>query len=110
MRAGAFCRIHSATNLGESDGSAPVLGDGVYIGPGAVLYGGISVGRGSVVGANAVVGKDIPENSLAVGAPASVRPIGGAYGRSMPTHIIRALFEYENARNQGRCHSSGSNK
>ncbi|ASR01955.1 Serine acetyltransferase [Gordonia rubripertincta] len=110
VRAGAFCRIHSATNLGESGGSAPVLGDGVYVGPGAVLYGGISVGSGSVVGANAVVNKDVAENSLVVGAPASVRPTGTAYVRSMPAHIIRALAAYEEAVNQSPCHSNGSDE
>ncbi|NKS98697.1 hypothetical protein GS498_19680 [Rhodococcus hoagii] len=41
------------------NGAAPQLGDGVYVGPGAVLYGGIKLGSGAVVGANSVVHKDV---------------------------------------------------
>ena len=35
---------------------------------------GVVLGAGSAVGANAVVTKDVPENSIAVGIPAKVRP------------------------------------
>jgi serine O-acetyltransferase len=39
VRVGSYCRIHSATNIGVHGGSAPTLGDFVYVGPGAVVYG-----------------------------------------------------------------------
>ncbi|WP_372512438.1 hypothetical protein [Gordonia aquimaris] len=94
VRAGWFCRIHSATNLGESEGAAPCLGDGVYIGPGAVLYGAVTVGSGSVIGANSVVNRNVPANSLAVGSPAQVRPIGSAYEKVMPATIIAGIRKY----------------
>ena len=48
-----------------------VIGDGCWIGENACII-GASVGRNSVIGANAVVTRDIPEYSVAVGAPAVV--------------------------------------
>jgi serine O-acetyltransferase len=72
VRVGKYCRIHSATNLGEQDGEAPVLGDLVYIGPGAVIYGRTVVGDRSVVGANAVVRGSFPAGVTVAGAPARV--------------------------------------
>lgn len=71
-RIGAYCRIHSGTNIGTAGGGVPVIGDFVYIGPGAVLYGDIKVGDGAVVGANAVVNSDVPPGVTVAGAPARV--------------------------------------
>lgn len=42
------------------------------IGTGALLMPGITVGEGAIVGANAMVTKDIPSWSLALGSPAKV--------------------------------------
>jgi len=53
--------------------SAPVtIEDNVWIGEGAVVLKGITIGKGSIVGANAVITKDIPENSIVAGIPAKV--------------------------------------
>lgn len=46
--------------------------DEVWIGGGAIILPGVTVGRGSVVGAGAVVTRDIPPFSVAVGSPARV--------------------------------------
>lgn len=62
-----------ATQRGEKAG-APVIGDNVYIGPGARLIGAIHIGNNVAIGANAVVSKDLPDNAVAVGLPA--RSIG----------------------------------
>jgi serine O-acetyltransferase len=50
----------------------PTIEAGVDIGCGAVLLGNITVGTGSMIGANAVVLKDVPPRSVAVGVPARV--------------------------------------
>lgn len=50
----------------------PVLGDRVYVGPGAKIFGAIRIGNDVAIGANAVVTKDIPDNAVAVGIPAKV--------------------------------------
>ncbi len=48
------------------------IGDGVWIGAGALILGGVNIGKGAIIGAGAVVTKDIPPNVIAVGVPAKV--------------------------------------
>ncbi|CUR57636.1 putative Serine acetyltransferase [metagenome] len=60
---------------GNDNYGPPRLGNNVYIGAGAKLIGNITVGDNVRIGANAVVTRDIPSNSVAVGVPAVVRPI-----------------------------------
>ncbi len=50
----------------------PTLGNGVVIGAGAKVLGPISIGAGAKVGSNAVVVKDVPAGSTAVGNPARI--------------------------------------
>lgn len=71
-RIGKYCRIHSATNIGSTPSGVPVIGDYVYIGPGAVIYGPVTVGDRAVIGANAVVNKDVPAGVTVAGAPARI--------------------------------------
>ena len=52
----------------------PTIGDNVTIGAGAKVLGPVTIGEGSAVGANAVVTKDVPPHSIAVGIPAKIRP------------------------------------
>ena len=50
-----------------------VIGDNVYIGPGAKLFGPIQIGDNTVIGANAVVNKSFKEgNCTIVGVPAEI--------------------------------------
>jgi len=44
----------------------PIIGDDVYIAPGAKIFGKISIGNNVKIGANAVIHKDIPDNSVVV--------------------------------------------
>jgi serine O-acetyltransferase len=53
---------------------APQIGDRVDIGAGACILGPIRVGNDVAIGANAVVLTDVPDNSIAVGVPAVIRP------------------------------------
>lgn len=50
----------------------PTLEDGTVIGVGASVLGAITIGRGARVGGGAVVVKDVPPYSTAVGVPARV--------------------------------------
>lgn len=50
----------------------PTVGDGVVIGAGAKVLGPITVGAGAKVGSNAVVVKDVPAGTTAVGNPARI--------------------------------------
>lgn len=71
-RFGAWCTIHTSTNIGERNGSAPVGGESVYIGPGAILYGGITIGDRVMIGANSVLNSDVPSGVSVAGAPARI--------------------------------------
>ena len=48
----------------------PTLEDGVVVGVGAAILGAITVGRGAKIGAGAVVLRDVPPHTTAVGVPA----------------------------------------
>lgn len=48
------------------------VGDGSWLGIGVAVLPGVTIGRGCVVGANAVVTRDVPDYSIAVGVPARV--------------------------------------
>ena len=53
--------------------------DDVWFGVGAIVLDGVTIGKGSVIGAGAVVTRDIPPYSVAVGVPAKVvKKRGGA--------------------------------
>ncbi|WP_255192404.1 acyltransferase [Natronobeatus ordinarius] len=53
----------------------PTLEEHVSIGANATVLPGVTVGRGSFVAAGAVVTEDVPEETLAVGAPARHNPL-----------------------------------
>lgn len=71
---GKNCNISQGVAVGISNSrvrpGCPVLGDNVYIGPGAKVFGGIHVGSDVAIGANCVVTRDVPDHSVVVGVPA----------------------------------------
>jgi serine O-acetyltransferase len=74
---GDNCRIRNGVVVGlrrVEEKSAPTIGNNVDIGAGAKLLGPIRIGDNVLIGANAVVLSDVPDNSIAVGVPAVVRP------------------------------------
>lgn len=73
-RIGGGCTVNSCVNIGAHRGGAPVIGEGVYIGPGAKLFGPIEIADGVRVGANAVVCRSclLPGATL-LGVPAEVK-------------------------------------
>lgn len=79
---GQNVRMH-AENHNYSDDKIPIRSQGVthsgivvkdncWLGAGVVVLDGVTIGSGCVIGANALVTKDIPDNSVAVGSPAKV--------------------------------------
>jgi acetyltransferase-like isoleucine patch superfamily enzyme len=75
---GIFDIYHSYQNATQPIHEQPVftapvkIGDNTLIGMGAVVQPGVTIGRNCLIGANAVVVRDIPDYSVAVGAPARV--------------------------------------
>jgi serine O-acetyltransferase len=74
-RIGTNCRMHACVNIGASGGEiqGPILGDNVYIAPGAKIFGNIKIPNNTAIGANAVVNKSFEnENTIIAGIPAKV--------------------------------------
>lgn len=98
-------------NLNKFDGTkmdkmAPIkIGNNVYIGMDAKVMPGVTIGDNVIIGAGAIVTKDIPSNSVAVGLPArviktvdeyyeSIKEKGGIYPTiGMPWEEKRAYYE-----------------
>ena len=57
---------------GTTDICKVIIDDDVWIGRRAMIMPGVHIGKGSIIGAGAVVTKDIPPYSIAVGVPAKV--------------------------------------
>jgi serine O-acetyltransferase len=74
---GDNCRIRNGVVVGlqtVENPIAPVFGNNVDIGTGAKILGAISIGNDVLIGANAVVIRDVPDNHIAVGVPATNKP------------------------------------
>ena len=73
---GDNCTLYQGVTLGgtgkDTGKRHPTLGDNVLVGAGAKVLGPIVIESNSKIAANAVVLKDIPENSTAVGIPARI--------------------------------------
>lgn len=79
-RFGDNCRIRNGVVVGLkniNEPCAPYIGNNVDIGSGAKLLGNIKIGNNVVIGANAVVITNVPDNSIAVGVPAVIKPRKG---------------------------------
>ena len=70
---GSDCSLHINTSIvaGGVNSGAPVLGNGIVVGVGAVILGPVHIADYVAIGANAVVNKDVVEQNIAVaGVPA----------------------------------------
>ncbi len=68
---GENCWINQQVTIGyNGHGRAPIIGDNVMITCGAKVLGSITVGNNVIVGANAVVVKNIYDNTTVGGVPA----------------------------------------
>lgn len=54
----------------------PIIGNNVYLEPGCKVLGEVTIGDNVVVRANSLVLNDVPSNSIAVGNPARIYPLG----------------------------------
>ncbi len=73
---GDNCTLYQGVTLGgtgkDSGKRHPTLGNNVMVGAGAKVLGPFKIGDNSKIAANAVVLKEVPEDSTAVGIPAKV--------------------------------------
>ena len=73
-RVGKGCWIYPGVNIGANTGGpddVPIIGDDVFLGPGAKVFGKIQIGDNTSIGANAVVTKSFSDgNQTIAGIPA----------------------------------------
>jgi serine O-acetyltransferase len=73
---GSHCTIGQGVTIGiagrDEKKGVPEIGNYVYIAPGAKIIGKIKIGNNVMIGANAVVTKDVPDNSVVAGVPARI--------------------------------------
>lgn len=67
-----FANTAIPIRLQEEIRESITIEDDVWIGAGSKILAGVNIGKGSVIGAGAVVTKNIPPYSIAVGIPAQV--------------------------------------
>jgi acetyltransferase-like isoleucine patch superfamily enzyme len=79
ISAGAQIYTHHTVNRSISLGEKPIdcaptrIGNGVYIGPNAIVQMGVTIGDRAIVGANSLVNRNIPPDARAYGSPARVQ-------------------------------------
>ena len=101
---GKNCNVsHGVTigviNTGSKKGT-PIIGDNVYIAPGAKIIGNIRVGDRVAIGANSVVTNDVPDNAVVVGVPARIVSYDGSGGYINRT-LGDTLGSYKDAPGKG---------
>lgn len=65
--------IDAKTRRSGVEYALPVsIGDGVWLGGGAIICPGVTIGENTVVGAGSVVTRDLPANVVAAGSPCRV--------------------------------------
>jgi serine O-acetyltransferase len=98
---GKNCNISHGVTLGQSSRGknigCPILGDNVYIGPGAKIVGAVKIGNNVAIGANCVVVKDIPDNSVVVGIPGKIISQEGSLGYVIRTDYDDKICKYINS-------------
>lgn len=71
---GDDCTIYQGATLGgtgkEQGKRHPTIGNGVTVGVGAKILGAVTIGDGAKIGGGAVVLRDVPPHTTAVGVPA----------------------------------------
>ena len=75
VRIGKNCTLLPGVVFGNKtaapDNHPVIVGDNCYFGLGCRIFGSVTIGNNVTVGANSVVTKDIPENAVVGGVPAT---------------------------------------
>lgn len=76
VRIGRNCNLSHGVTIGQANRGArkgvPVIGDNVFIGPGAMIFGSVRIGNNAAIGANSVVTRDVEDNAVVACPPAAV--------------------------------------
>jgi serine O-acetyltransferase len=81
---GKNCNVSHGVTIGQTNrgrkAGCPIIGDNVYIGPGAKIIGNVTIGNNAAIGANCVVTRDIEDYAVVVGIPGKVISNQGSEG------------------------------
>ncbi len=81
---GANCNLSQGVTLGVlnrgPNAGVPVLGDRVFVGPGAIVLGKVHIGDDSLIGANSLVTFDVPASSVVSAAASQIVSQRGSSG------------------------------
>lgn len=72
---GAHHHLDGAWHVDQLTTSPVAIGGDTWVGAKATITKGVRIGRSCVVAANAVVTRDVPDGHVALGVPATVRPL-----------------------------------
>lgn len=110
---GDYCTLYQGVTLGgtgkDHGKRHPTLGNNVLVGAGAKVLGPFKVGDNARIAAGAVVLKEVPENSTAVGVPARVVKLNGVkveildhihYSDPVSSQLGRLEREYSELKNK----------
>ncbi len=96
---GDDCTLYHGVTLGgtswEKGKRHPTLESDVVVGAGAKVLGPITVGRGARIGSNAVVVKDVPEESTVVGIPGHIVGQRQPSGKAGQRHEIAKKIGFD---------------
>jgi len=89
---GSNCYFSHNITIGETKRGnrigVPILGDRVWIGPGAVIVGNIKIGNDVLIAPLSYVTDDVPDNAVVAGNPAKIISMNGSAGYI--SHISRS--------------------
>ena len=76
---GNYCRMNAGVIIGNKDKESEVatIGNNVKLSAGCKVFGKITIGDNVVVAPNAVVTKNVPENCVVAGIPATIIRMNG---------------------------------
>jgi serine O-acetyltransferase len=104
-RIGANCNLGQGVTIGAVQRGdrtgVPVIANGVYVGPNAVIIGGIEIGADAAIGAGAIVIHSIPPRGVVAGNPARLVSYDGSFeficydGMEMDPERMAALEQRE---------------
>lgn len=71
VQIGSHCSIYSISTIDQKKGKV-VIKENARLGTHSTVMPGVTIGKNSIVGAHSFVNKDIPNNSIAYGVPATI--------------------------------------
>ncbi|MBQ2734908.1 MAG: acyltransferase [Clostridia bacterium] len=89
------------------------VGNNVYIGNNVLILPGVNIGNDVIIGAGAVVTRDIPDNSVAVGVPARVIKTADEYFEKIQReslHLGHLKYEEKDRALKEYFHYTGNSK